>query len=231
MDLLTEIAKKMGFKYKVQLVKDGSYGRQDESGNWNGMIGEVVRGVSIWKLTFRRVKGQQMPLQELESPSCHLWLTSDASSDRCEQYHRGCWRSFKSTSYFLCFATGGRPCTCSPDSHCISGESSGDDQTLHADRHQHPAEEGLLRGSLLLWFSDSLHSQNVGLHTHCLLGDSCLHVCCCQVGYARNFNATKPILLIDYSCLLKYCAFEYAFFTPNGWILSFSAGSRLLIRV
>lgn len=49
MDLLSEIAKKLGFKYKVQLVKDGSYGRQDESGNWNGMIGEVVRGVSTWK--------------------------------------------------------------------------------------------------------------------------------------------------------------------------------------
>lgn len=49
MDLLSEVAKKLGFKYKVQLVKDGSYGRQDDSGNWNGMIGEVVRGVSIWK--------------------------------------------------------------------------------------------------------------------------------------------------------------------------------------
>lgn len=49
MDLLSEIAKKVGFKYKVQMVKDGSYGRQDDSGNWNGMIGEVVRGVSTWK--------------------------------------------------------------------------------------------------------------------------------------------------------------------------------------
>lgn len=45
MDLLSELAKKLGFKYKVHLVKDGAYGRQDESGNWNGMIGEVVRGV------------------------------------------------------------------------------------------------------------------------------------------------------------------------------------------
>ncbi|GAA6221985.1 glutamate receptor U1 [Lates japonicus] len=44
MDLLSEVAKKVGFKYRVQLVKDGSYGRQDDNGNWNGMIGEVVRG-------------------------------------------------------------------------------------------------------------------------------------------------------------------------------------------
>lgn len=55
MDLLSEVAKKLGLKYKVHLVKDSAYGRQDESGNWNGMIGEVVRGVSacintdIWK--------------------------------------------------------------------------------------------------------------------------------------------------------------------------------------
>lgn len=52
MDLLSEIAKKLGLKYRVQMVRDGSYGRQDESGNWNGMIGEVVRGVSILKIDF-----------------------------------------------------------------------------------------------------------------------------------------------------------------------------------
>lgn len=46
MDLLLELSKKAGFSYKVQLVKDNSYGRQDENGNWNGMIVEVVRGVS-----------------------------------------------------------------------------------------------------------------------------------------------------------------------------------------
>ncbi|KAL0978701.1 hypothetical protein UPYG_G00174090 [Umbra pygmaea] len=44
MDLLSELAKRLGFKYNVHLVKDGSYGRQDESGAWNGMIGEVARG-------------------------------------------------------------------------------------------------------------------------------------------------------------------------------------------
>lgn len=54
MDLLSEVAKKVGFKYKVQLVKDKSYGRQDENGNWNGMIGEVVRGVSLGVPSFRK---------------------------------------------------------------------------------------------------------------------------------------------------------------------------------
>lgn len=54
-DLLSEVAKKVGFKYKVQLVKDGTYGRQEESGNWNGMVGEVVRGVSSKALSKEEV--------------------------------------------------------------------------------------------------------------------------------------------------------------------------------
>lgn len=78
MDLLSEVAKKVGFKYRVQLVKDGSYGRQDDNGNWNGMIGEVVRGVSTWRLTFEEVRGQQSTLQKLELPSWHLWFAIDA---------------------------------------------------------------------------------------------------------------------------------------------------------
>lgn len=54
-DLLSEVAKKVGFKYKVQLVKDGTYGRQEDSGNWNGMVGEVVRGVSSKALSKEEV--------------------------------------------------------------------------------------------------------------------------------------------------------------------------------
>lgn len=57
-DLLSEVAKKVGFKYKVQMVKDASYGRQDETGNWNGMIGEVVRGVSTHSLTSAHLQNQ-----------------------------------------------------------------------------------------------------------------------------------------------------------------------------
>lgn len=47
MDLLSALAEKLGFKYNVRLVKDGKYGTRDERGNWVGMIGEVVRGVSF----------------------------------------------------------------------------------------------------------------------------------------------------------------------------------------
>ncbi len=46
-DLLSAVSKKLDFKYGIKLVKDSRYGKLDDSGNWNGMIGEVVRGVRI----------------------------------------------------------------------------------------------------------------------------------------------------------------------------------------
>lgn len=44
-DLISELSKRLGFSYKLQLVKDNRYGAMDASGKWNGMIGEVIRGV------------------------------------------------------------------------------------------------------------------------------------------------------------------------------------------
>ncbi|XP_037832845.1 probable glutamate receptor [Kryptolebias marmoratus] len=43
-DLISELSKRLSFSYKLHVVKDGRYGAVDSSGNWNGMIGEVIRG-------------------------------------------------------------------------------------------------------------------------------------------------------------------------------------------
>ncbi|KAH9381838.1 hypothetical protein HPB48_016353 [Haemaphysalis longicornis] len=43
-DLLKELSQQLNFKYEIRLVKDRAYGLQNESGDWNGMIGEVVTG-------------------------------------------------------------------------------------------------------------------------------------------------------------------------------------------
>ncbi|XP_040048526.2 putative glutamate receptor [Gasterosteus aculeatus] len=42
-DLISELSRELGFKYKVSLVKDNRYGLKDPSGTWNGMMGEVIR--------------------------------------------------------------------------------------------------------------------------------------------------------------------------------------------
>ncbi|KAF7648833.1 hypothetical protein LDENG_00151210 [Lucifuga dentata] len=58
-DLLSELSKKLGFKYNINLVKDNRYGAIDSSGNWNGMIGEVIRGdadLAVAPLTLTAVR-------------------------------------------------------------------------------------------------------------------------------------------------------------------------------
>jgi len=58
-DLLDELSKFLRFNYTINIVRDGRYGMEDENGNWNGMIGEVMRGdadlaVSDLTITYRR---------------------------------------------------------------------------------------------------------------------------------------------------------------------------------
>ena len=45
-DLLEEIVKKSTFKYRIKLVGDNNYGIPVNK-TWNGMVGELVRGVSV----------------------------------------------------------------------------------------------------------------------------------------------------------------------------------------
>ncbi|XP_041089795.1 glutamate receptor ionotropic, kainate 3-like [Polyodon spathula] len=41
-DLLKELAHILGFMYEIRLVPDGKYGAQDEKGQWNGMVKELI---------------------------------------------------------------------------------------------------------------------------------------------------------------------------------------------
>ncbi|XP_061591562.1 probable glutamate receptor [Cololabis saira] len=64
-DLISELSKKLGFKYKIHMVKDGRYGAMDSSGQWNGMIGEVIRGeadLAVAPLTVTAVREQYVDM-------------------------------------------------------------------------------------------------------------------------------------------------------------------------
>nr|XP_057906495.1 probable glutamate receptor [Doryrhamphus excisus] len=64
-DLISELSEKLGFSYKLQLVKDGRYGSMDSSGNWNGMIGEVIRGdadLAVAPLTLTAIREQYVDM-------------------------------------------------------------------------------------------------------------------------------------------------------------------------
>ncbi|KAM9456461.1 glutamate receptor ionotropic, kainate 1 isoform 3-T3 [Clarias gariepinus] len=42
LDLLKELANILGFSYEVKLVSDGKYGAQNDKGQWNGMVRELI---------------------------------------------------------------------------------------------------------------------------------------------------------------------------------------------
>lgn len=50
-DIIDEISKMLGFHYIFKLVDDGRYGnRNQETGEWNGMIRELLDGVYLFKI-------------------------------------------------------------------------------------------------------------------------------------------------------------------------------------
>ncbi|XP_051960029.1 glutamate receptor 4b isoform X1 [Xyrauchen texanus] len=59
-DLASEIARHIGFKYKISIVPDGKYGARDpETKIWNGMVGELVYGkaeIAVAPLTITLVR-------------------------------------------------------------------------------------------------------------------------------------------------------------------------------
>lgn len=46
LDLLKELSNILGFLYDVKLVPDGKYGAQNDRGEWNGMVKELIDHVS-----------------------------------------------------------------------------------------------------------------------------------------------------------------------------------------
>lgn len=46
-DLTHEVARIINIDYRIRPVKDGAYGRKGDDGQWNGMIGELIREVRV----------------------------------------------------------------------------------------------------------------------------------------------------------------------------------------
>lgn len=52
LDLLKELSNILGFSYEVKLVSDGKYGAQNDKGEWNGMVRELIDHVSLMIKSF-----------------------------------------------------------------------------------------------------------------------------------------------------------------------------------
>ena len=46
-DLIQKISEQLKFEYDLYLVPDGNFGSRTESGEWNGMIGQILNGVGL----------------------------------------------------------------------------------------------------------------------------------------------------------------------------------------
>ena len=46
-DLLKEIARIVGFEYKIEVVPDGRYGVRNSDGEWDGIVRQLIDRVTI----------------------------------------------------------------------------------------------------------------------------------------------------------------------------------------
>lgn len=46
-DLIKEVADNLKFNFELYLVTDGKFGSRLPNGEWNGMVGELLAGVSL----------------------------------------------------------------------------------------------------------------------------------------------------------------------------------------
>lgn len=67
-DLLKEIARMVGFAYRIELVPDGKYGVYDyETGEWNGIVRQLMDKVSVSDKRGCRVSGETQTICPLRT--------------------------------------------------------------------------------------------------------------------------------------------------------------------
>ena len=74
-DLAEQLSRIVNFTYELRLVKDKKFGAKDASGNWNGVIGELVRheaDLAIAGLTITLVREQAV---EFSLPFMNLGIS------------------------------------------------------------------------------------------------------------------------------------------------------------
>lgn len=81
-ELAAEIAKHVGYHYRLEIVRDGKYGARDpDTKTWNGMVGELVYGVSFQPPQLALGSWDHVPELEGVLPSLSLSSPEDCSSN------------------------------------------------------------------------------------------------------------------------------------------------------
>ena len=75
--MLDEIARRLQFNYSIRIARDAAYGKEDESGQWSGIIGELTRRVN----SFER-KGLYFEESQSLDSRFRYWSFNDNLSER-----------------------------------------------------------------------------------------------------------------------------------------------------
>lgn len=73
LDLLKELSNILGFSYEVKLVGDGKYGAQNDKGEWNGMVRELIDHVSTYSLS--TVKWENRAVSCVSDSCCTCYIS------------------------------------------------------------------------------------------------------------------------------------------------------------
>ncbi|VDP58520.1 unnamed protein product [Heligmosomoides polygyrus] len=77
-DLLRKVAEMNKFNYTIHEVKDKAYGIREANGKWNGMVGELMSGVSCFTRSFtvfpRKTKVAQAEWADPGSKFIYLFI-------------------------------------------------------------------------------------------------------------------------------------------------------------
>ena len=92
-DLARKLFDVIHVDYKIEIVKDGKYGDKNGAGSWDGMVGELLRGVS-WPLQWchqeRNGVSNHQPNDSLFNPLCRRRTKKNTKAPR----HRPLWGKF-----------------------------------------------------------------------------------------------------------------------------------------
>lgn len=67
-DLMDVVSKRLGFTYDLYLVHDGKFGSKTESGEWNGMLGEILAGNATMTIAPLSINSQREEAVDFTKP-------------------------------------------------------------------------------------------------------------------------------------------------------------------
>jgi len=75
-DILLDLAERLNFTFEIEIVKDKTFGKKNEKGEWNGIIGELVYRVSNLLFFYEKINHSII----LESRFRSSWINNHVST-------------------------------------------------------------------------------------------------------------------------------------------------------